>query len=86
MLDEFVAITGYHRKHAIRILNTVDAGAPRRHGGRRLLYDEAVRQTLTILWEASDRTCGTPLRANIAETILLAGFSEQGEKKDQREA
>jgi hypothetical protein len=28
---------------------------------------------------------GTPLRANIAETILLAEFSEQGEKKDQRE-
>jgi len=26
-----------------------------------------------------------PLRANIAETIFLAEFSEQGEKKDQRE-
>jgi hypothetical protein len=28
---------------------------------------------------------GRPLRAKIAETILLVGFSEQGEKKDQRE-
>ena len=49
ILDEFVAVTGYHRKHAIRILDTFDAGAPRRHGGRHPLYDEAVRQTLVIL-------------------------------------
>ncbi len=28
ILDEFCAVTGYHRKHAIRLLN----GAPRRRG------------------------------------------------------
>jgi nucleotide-binding universal stress UspA family protein len=33
-----------------------------------------------------DVRTGLALRANIAETILLAVFSEQGEKKDQREA
>ena len=45
ILDEFVAVTGYHRKHAIRMLNSAAVAAePRR---RRLpVYDEAVRLAL----------------------------------------
>jgi hypothetical protein len=63
MLDEFVAVTGYHRKHAIRLLNARDAAARHRHGGRQPVYDEAVKQTLVVLWEASDRICGKRLKA-----------------------
>ena len=43
ILDEFVAITGYHRKHAIRMLRAAPvAGVPVRRPRLRL-YDEAVR-------------------------------------------
>jgi hypothetical protein len=63
ILDEFVAVTGYHRKHAIRVLNAPEGGTGQRHGGRHPVYDEAVKQTLVILWEASDRICGKRLKA-----------------------
>ena len=58
ILDEFVAVTGYHRKHVIRLFNSrpVASGGSRR--ARLPLYDEAVREALVVLWEASDRVCG----------------------------
>src|ERR1035438_9325718 len=61
ILTEFVAVSGYHPKSAIRILNRRDDG-PRRQQtrDRPRLYDEAIRQALIVLWEASDRGCGTP--------------------------
>jgi hypothetical protein len=64
ILDEFVAITGYHRKHAVRILNggVVAVEARARGGGHPRLYDEAVREALIVLWEASDRICGKRLK------------------------
>jgi hypothetical protein len=64
ILREFSAITGYHRKSAIRVLNHVDHGgcAVQRSGPPRV-YDEMFRRTLLVLWEASDRVCGKRLRA-----------------------
>ena len=61
ILDEFVAVTGYHRKHVIRLFN---AGRSVRASRRpRLpLYDDAVREALVVLWEASDRVCGKRLK------------------------
>jgi hypothetical protein len=53
ILDEFVALTGYHRKHAIRVLREEVTSKEARERNR--LYDEAVRQALTVLWEAADR-------------------------------
>ena len=41
ILDEFVAVTGYHRKHAMRLLRQ---GRPAKRSGPRLarrVYDEA---------------------------------------------
>src|SRR5674476_1305395 len=54
ILDEFVALTEYHRKHAIRVLGE-EAAVVRAIPVRNRLYDEAVRQALTMLWEAADR-------------------------------
>jgi hypothetical protein len=71
ILDEFVAITGYHRKHAIRVLGSADAKPIRERRVRRRLYDEAVRQALVVLWEASDRLCGKRLKPLIP-TLLEA--------------
>jgi hypothetical protein len=48
ILDEFVDITGYHRKHAMRLLR---GEARARTGGRRRrrIYDEAERNALVLL-------------------------------------
>ena len=62
ILDEFAAVTGYHRKHAMRLLRAGQVNricGPR--PGRRI-YDEAVREALIVVWEASDRICGKRLR------------------------
>src|SRR3954453_15505540 len=63
ILDEFVAVTGFHRKHAVSVLRGGQAkrcSAPR---PERRLYDEAVREALIVIWEASDRVCGKRLKA-----------------------
>jgi hypothetical protein len=61
ILDEFVALTGFHRKHAMRLLRGTDE--PAKGGGRpgRRIYGEAVRAALVLAWEASDRICGKRL-------------------------
>ena len=59
-----MALTGYHRKHAIRLLRQ-EPGVAKGTRGRNRLYDEAVRQALTVLWEAADRVCGKRLKALI---------------------
>src|SRR4051795_7076283 len=71
ILDEFAAVTGFHRKHAMRVLRGGQAkrcSAPR---PERRLYDEAVREALIVLWEASDRVCGKRLKA-LAPILVVA--------------
>jgi hypothetical protein len=76
ILDEFVAVSGCHRKHAIRLLTV--------HGPRpanapvvaRRTYDEAMRQTLIVLWEAADRICGKRLKAVLP--ALVAALEQHG--------
>ena len=55
ILDEFINVTGFHRKHAIRALKRTKREASSTTGPWSRLYDEAVRRALTILWEAADR-------------------------------
>ena len=61
ILDEFVALTCYHRKHAIRVLRGEFSPATEVRLRNRV-YDEAVAQALTVLWEAADRVCGKRLK------------------------
>ena len=74
ILDELCATTGWHRKHAVRVLRqheTVseeDAGAPRE---RKRRYGATIKDALTALWEASDRVCGKRLKVMIP-TLLSA--------------
>jgi hypothetical protein len=76
ILDEFVALTGYHRKHAIRVLNRPVAVRAATKGGRSRVYDEAVRQSLIVLWEAADRICGKRLRPLLP--VLLPALERHG--------
>jgi len=77
ILSEFVRVTGYHRKHALRVLNQPSAPQSPRPRGR--LYDEAVRQALMVLWEAGDRICGKRLRALIP--VLIDAMERHGHLK-----
>jgi hypothetical protein len=76
ILREFAAITGYHRKSAIRILNGNgdDCVAIPRPPPR--LYDDAFCSTLIVLWEASDRVCGKRLRALLP--LLVPALERHG--------
>ena len=49
MLDEFVAMVGCHRKHAVRLLRRGEEPTrPTAPKGQRI-YDEAVREALTVV-------------------------------------
>src|SRR5829696_806632 len=69
ILDEFMAVTGYSRKHAMRALrqglpDKTDAARPRRR-----IYDDAVREALVVIWEASDRICGRRLKVLVPALV-----------------
>lgn len=76
ILSEFVEISGYHRKYAERLLrceHRADRSSPR--PGRRI-YDEATREALIVLWEASDRICGKRLKPLIP--LLVPAMERHG--------
>ena len=68
ILDEFTGLTGFHRKHAIRVL-TKEPRDERQRRARDRLYGDAVQQDLIMLWEASDRLCGKRLKALIPTLV-----------------
>jgi len=63
-LDEFVAVTGYHRKHAIRLLRLGRRGLTSVVRARPRRYGNATAEALVVLWEASDRVCREQLRSS----------------------
>jgi hypothetical protein len=74
ILDEFVAVSGYHRKHAIRLLNgqrnsSSEQNISNKIGYSRRIYDEAVKEALIITWEAADRICGKRLKAILPDLV-----------------
>jgi hypothetical protein len=76
ILDEFAAVTGFHRKHASRLLG---GGQPSRRVGprpSRRVYDDAVREALIVIWEASDRVCGKRLKSLVP--ILVEAMERHG--------
>lgn len=75
ILDEFVALSGYHRKHAVRLLRSGTA-TKAKVSNRRRIYGEAVRTALVVLWEASDRVCGKRLRPLVP--LLLEAMERHG--------
>jgi hypothetical protein len=55
ILDEFAAVTGFHRKHAMRLLRGGPPGQQSASRPGRRIYDDAAREALIVIWEASDR-------------------------------
>ena len=70
ILGEFIAVTGHHRKHGIRLLGqSGDDGEQQPVKKGRRIYDEAVRQALIVVWEAADRICGKRLKAALPHLV-----------------
>jgi hypothetical protein len=77
MLDEFVGVTGYHRKAAIRVL----LKAPKAHAGRRGRHSQygTVLGSLKTIWEASDRLCSKRLQPFLPEMVKV--LRQHGEQR-----
>ncbi|SEI21495.1 Integrase core domain-containing protein [Rhizobium tibeticum] len=75
ILDEFVAVTGYHRKHAIRVLARRKKPSPG-HKNTSLRYGSDVRDALIVLWEVSERLCSKRLKPLIP--VLLPALERHG--------
>ena len=76
ILEEFVAVSGYCRKHAARLLRREDKPTRSEPHLARRTYDDAVREALVVLWESSDRTCGKRLKALLP--MLVASMEQHG--------
>jgi hypothetical protein len=63
ILDEFCAVTGYHRKHAIRLLNGPAPGAAGPTRQRAVTYGPAVIEALRAIWEAAGYPWSLRLKA-----------------------
>ena len=65
LIDECCEMCGYHRKHAIRVLNAATC-AKKGRPGPKPLYGNAELEVLEDLWLLMDRPCSKLFRANIA--------------------
>src|SRR5205814_10013618 len=81
ILDEFAAVTGYHRKHPMRLLRAGQVN--RRSGPRpsRRIYHEALRASFIVIWDAADRIAGTrlpPLAPILLDSKERPGHAQPG--------
>jgi len=69
LIEELVAVCGYSRKHAIKLLNR--RGVPRvlKRSGPKPIYQEEVGRILKRIWFASDQLCGKRLKGALAEWL-----------------
>ena len=76
ILDELTAVTGWHRKHAVRALRGKPPTQAAETVPRKRRYNAAIRDAVTALWEASDRVCGKRLEVMIP--VLLPALERHG--------
>ena len=79
ILDELVATTGYHRKHAIRVLRTAVPEYRREKRGRKRVYTGDVVSALAHIWRICGCICGKRLQPFLAE--MVAVLERHGELK-----
>ena len=76
ILEEFAMTTGYHRKHAMRLLRAGPSDKRCAPQPSRRVYGTAAREALVVVWEASDGVCGKRRKAIIP--TLLAAMQHHG--------
>src|SRR5947208_3519285 len=82
ILDELTAVTGWHRKHAVRALRAKAPTQVAETMPRKRRYDAAIRDAVAALWEASDRVCGKRLKVMIP--ALLPALELHGQLRLSR--
>jgi hypothetical protein len=89
ILDEFTSATGYHRKHAIRVLKNqvqVQNRLKRKPKNYRTIYGGEVVQALEQIWEIYGHICSKRLQPFLPEAIrVLERYKEIKLSKDTRE-
>ena len=71
IIDEFVSMTGFHRKHAMRLLTRGPVGP------RQPFYDEKVREAAVVAWKAAGRPGSRRLKKLLPE--LVATMVKRGD-------
>ena len=69
ILDEFIAVTGFHRKHAIRILRKGVPSCPREQRGRQRTYTGSVVSALSQIWHVCGCICGKRLQPFLPKMV-----------------
>ena len=77
--DELCAVTGWHRKHAVRALAGDRRGRGDEPPQRAATYGTMIKDAVVALWEASDRVCGKRLVVMIP--TLLPALETHGRLK-----
>jgi len=89
MLDEFTCATGYHRKHAIRVLKNqvqVQNHLKRKTKTYKTIYRGEVVQALEQIWEICGQICSKRLQPYLPEAIkVLERCKEIEFSKDTKE-
>ena len=89
MLDEFTAATGYHRKHAIRVLKNqvqVQNHLKGKTKTYKAIYRGEVVQALEQIWEICGQICSKRLQPYLPEAIkVLDRCKEINITKDTKE-
>lgn len=67
ILEEFCLNCGYHRKHAVRLLN--QRGRPKRKAGRKARYGPQALALLKEFWLCSDQMCSKRLKEAAPEWL-----------------
>lgn len=71
IIDEFIANTGCHRKHAIRLLRKGYPAKKRKRSGRKKKYQGEVVQALIRIWEICGRICSKRLKPFLPEMVAV---------------
>jgi len=71
ILDEFVAVTGYHRKYAIRLMNSEEYKKRRKKPGPRRIYQGEVVTALEYIWEICGQICSRRLQPFLPEIVKV---------------
>ena len=78
-MDEFVGVTGCHRKAAIRLLRQGQKSKIKVKRGRPRQYGNEVTLALKTAWEASDHICSKRLQPFLPEMVTI--LMRKGEMK-----